>query len=335
MTQTMIIAEIAQAHDGSLGTAHAYIDAVANAGADVIKFQTHIADAESTPGEPWRVKFSPQDDTRYEYWKRMEFSEEQWSGLKQHADDRDLLFVSSAFSNEAVDLLSRIGVYAWKIASGETNNLPLLSQMAAHKRPFWISTGMSTWSEIDKAVQVTKDLGIPVSVLQCTSKYPTAAQDIGLNVISQFKERYTYCGVGLSDHSGTIFAGLAAAALNIDLLEVHVTLSREAFGPDVTSSITLDELKQLVQGVRYVDMLHDNPVDKNQMAVDLQQMRDLFNKSIVTSQDLVAGTVLTDAHLSVKKPGTGIPAAEFENIIGRKLKVDVKKDALLQLDYLV
>ena len=114
-----IVAEMAQAHDGSLGTAHAYIDAIAKAGADAIKFQTHIAAAESTPSEPWRVKFSPQDATRYDYWKRMEFTEKQWHGLKKHADERGLKFLSSPFSVEAVELLTRVGVAAWKVASGE------------------------------------------------------------------------------------------------------------------------------------------------------------------------------------------------------------------------
>src|SRR5438132_6125934 len=121
----LIVGEIAQAHDGSLGVAHAFIDAIANAGADAVKFQTHIAAAESTPSEPWRVKFSTQDETRYDYWKRMEFTEPQWLGLKQHADERGLLFLSSPFSLEAVELLQRIGITSWKVASGELSNLPM------------------------------------------------------------------------------------------------------------------------------------------------------------------------------------------------------------------
>src|SRR5215813_8683238 len=112
--QTTVIAEVAQAHDGSLGTAHAYIDAIARAGADAVKFQTHIAAAESTPGEPWRVKFSPQDATRYDYWKRMEFTEAQWQGLADHARQAGLIFLSTPFSFEAVELLDRLGMPAWK-----------------------------------------------------------------------------------------------------------------------------------------------------------------------------------------------------------------------------
>src|SRR5437588_3184068 len=137
----LIVAEVAQAHDGSLGTAHAYIDAAAAAAADAVKFQTHIAAAESTPAEPWRVKFSPQDSSRYQYWQRMQFTREQWAGLKDHAVGRGLEFLSSPFSVEAADLLDRIGVPAWKLASGEFNNLPLLERILATRLPVFVSTG--------------------------------------------------------------------------------------------------------------------------------------------------------------------------------------------------
>src|SRR5688500_1354690 len=140
----LIIGEVAQAHDGSLGMAHAFIDAIAAAGADAVKFQTHIAAAESTLQEPWRVKFSRQDTTRHAYWKRMEFTEEQWVGLREHAHDRGLEFLSSPFSSEAVSLLARVGVAAWKIASGEVSNLALLEQIAATRLPVFLSSGMSS-----------------------------------------------------------------------------------------------------------------------------------------------------------------------------------------------
>src|SRR4051794_24330868 len=126
-SRCLIIGEVAQAHDGSLGMAHAFIDAVANAGADAVKFQTHIAAAESTPAEPWRARFSYQDQTRYDYWRRMEFTEKQWVGLKRHADERQLLFLSSPFSIEAVELLWRVGLAGWKVASGEISNSPMLA----------------------------------------------------------------------------------------------------------------------------------------------------------------------------------------------------------------
>src|SRR5215210_2510656 len=145
----LVIGEVAQAHDGSLGLAHAFIDAIADAGADAVKFQTHIAAAESTEREQWRVKFSQQDTTRYDYWKRMEFSEYEWLGLRQHADNRGLLFLSSPFSIEAIALLERVGVAAWKIASGEASNAAMLGRMLQNRLPMILSTGMSTLSEID------------------------------------------------------------------------------------------------------------------------------------------------------------------------------------------
>lgn len=327
----MIVGEVAQAHDGSLGMAHAYIDAIANAGADAVKFQTHIAAAESTPQEAWRVKFSQQDATRYDYWKRMEFTEDQWLGLKEHAKERGLEFLSSPFSIEAFELLTRVGVAAWKIASGEVSNTLMFERMVATGLPIILSTGMSSLQEIDSAVERVKAKGLPLTVLQCTSAYPCPPEKIGLNVIPFFRDRYG-CNVGLSDHSGTIYPGLAAATLGIDVLETHVTLSREMFGPDVAASVTTTELLQLVQGFRYIEKINSNPVSKDAMAVETTPLRELFTKSIVARIDLPAGTVLQQEHLSLKKPGTGIPAANLKDLVNRTLKRPVAADALLSWD---
>jgi N,N'-diacetyllegionaminate synthase len=325
----LIIGEVAQAHDGSLGLAHAYIDAIGNAGADAVKFQTHIAAAESTPNEPWRVKFSQQDTTRYDYWKRMEFSEEQWHGLKKHAVDRGLKFLSSPFSAEAVELLTRVGVAAWKVASGEVSNKQILDRMIATGLPIFLSTGMSPLSEIDAAVQKVQSSGLPVTVLQCTSAYPCPPEKVGLNLIPFFRERYR-CGIGLSDHSGTIYAGLAAATLGIDVLEVHVTLSREMFGPDVAASLTTTELNQLVDGIRFIEQMNAHPLDKDALVSEMKPVRDLFTKSIVARVDLPAGTVLQEKHLTLKKPGTGIPASRLMTLIGQTLRCPVKADQVLK-----
>jgi N-acetylneuraminate synthase len=325
----LVIAEVAQAHDGSLGMAHAYIDAVASAGADAVKFQTHIAAAESTPAERWRIKFSLQDNSRYDYWRRMEFSEEQWHGLKRHAHDRGLKFLSSPFSVQAVELLTRVGVVAWKVASGEINNSPMFDQMAATGLPVLLSTGMSPLSEIDAAVERVKAYGLPLTVLQSTSVYPCPPEKVGLNLIPFFRDRYD-CGTGLSDHSGTIYAGLAASTLGIDALEVHVTLSREMFGPDVAASVTTSEFRQLVEGVRFIEKMTANPIDKDAAAMDMAPVRELFMKSIVTRRNLTAGTILCAEHLTTKKPGTGIPAICLPEVIGRVLSCDLKADQFLK-----
>lgn len=314
----LIIGEVAQSHDGSLGMAHAFIDAIANAGADAVKFQTHIASAESTPQEPWRVKFSKQDDSRYDYWKRMEFTKEQWRGLAAHARERGLLFLSSPFSPEAVDLLVEVGVPAWKIASGEVNNRQLLERILQTQLPVFLSTGMSDIEEIDGAVKQVKDAGVELMILQCTTAYPCPPEKIGLNMIPFLRKRYK-CAVGLSDHSGTIYAGLAATALGIEALEVHVAFSREMFGPDVPASVTTSELKQLADGVRFIEKMRSNPVDKDAFAAEAAPLRKLFNKSIVASMDLPEGTILEENHLSLKKPGTGLPAEKLSALIGNRL----------------
>ncbi len=329
----MIVAEVAQSHEGSLGMAHAFIDAIADAGADAVKFQTHIASAESTPHEPWRIKFSQQDETRYDYWKRMEFSEAQWQGLRSHALKVGLQFLSTPFSVEAFEMLKRVGVAAWKVASGETANTPMLDLMIQTGLPIILSTGMSSLGEIDNAVKQVKEKGAPLAVLQCTTAYPCPPEKVGLNLIPEFRERYD-CFVGLSDHSGLIYPGLAAATLGIEILEVHVALSREMFGPDVAASITSEELRQLVDGVRFIERMKKNPVDKNASSQELFELRRAFTKSVVARIDLQAGTVLQAEHLAIKKPGTGIPATRLPELIGRRLKQQIAKDELLSEDKL-
>ena len=329
----LVIGEVAQAHDGSLGTAHAYVDAIARSGANAVKFQTHIAAAESTPQEPWRVRFSYQDASRYDYWKRMEFTEDQWLGLKRHAEEKGLEFLSSPFSIEAARMLQRIGMKSWKVASGEVANSQLFGYMVETRLPMMLSTGMSSIDEIDAAVARVQAAGIPLAVMQCTSAYPCPPEKIGLNMLQTFRERYG-CAVGLSDHSGTIFPALAAATLGAEVVEVHVTFSRECFGPDVASSVTTSELKTLAEGVRFSERMRTSAVDKNAMADEMAPLRNLFTKSIVAEVDLPSGAVLTAEALSVKKPGTGIPANRLPSMIGRRLRRPLAAGEMLSESHL-
>ena len=323
-----VIGEVALTHDGSLGLAHAFIDALAAAGADAVKFQTHIAAAESTPSEPFRVKFSRQDASRYDYWKRMEFTEEQWRGLAAHCAERQVLFVSSPFSLEAVDLLQRIGQPLWKIASGEVSNTALLDRVLDTGSPVLLSTGMSPLAETDAAVARVKARGVEVGVLQCTTAYPCPPERIGLNLIPIYRERYG-CWVGLSDHSGTIYPGLAGVATGMDVLELHVTLSREMFGPDVIASITTTELRQLVDGIRFIERMRANPLDKDASARDTDPLRRLFTRSVVARHALARGTVLSADDLAIKKPGTGLPPDRLPDLLGKRLARAVTEDQLL------
>ncbi len=329
-----VIAEVAQAHDGSLGTAHAFIDAAAAAGADAIKFQTHIAHAESTREEPWRVRFSPQDETRYEYWHRMEFTAEQWQGLKDHASDKELAFLSSPFSIEAFHLLSRVGVAAWKVASGEVGTFSLLDPMIQSGIPVLLSTGMSSLADIDAAVERVKTGGASVGVMQCTSAYPTPPEKVGLNLIPELRSRYGV-PIGLSDHSGTVAAGLGAVALGAEIVEVHVTFSKRAFGPDVSSSLTFEELALLCDGVAFLETARNHPVNKDEMARDLSPMRALFTKSVAMLRTRAEGHVLVLDDLGPRKPGGGIPSARIPTLIGRRLARDVIEGTLLSEDDLV
>ena len=326
-----IIAEVGLAHDGSLGYAHAFIDEIARGGADAVKCQTHLAAAESTAAEPFRVKFSRQDATRYDYWKRIEFTESQWQGLADHARDSGLMFLSSPFSEEAVAMLSRIGMPMWKIASGEIGNLSLLDRMIATRKPILLSSGMSDMRELDRSVERVTAAKLPLAVMQCTTAYPCPPERVGLNMMQVFRDRYG-CFVGLSDHSGTIYPAIAAATLGADVVEVHVTMSRGMFGPDVPASVTMEELRQLVDGVRFVERMRANPVEKDAIAAEMAPLRDIFTKSLVARTLLPAGTVLAEAHVAMKKPGTGIPAASLPDILGRTLRRNIQADEQLRLD---
>lgn len=324
----LIVGEVAQAHDGSLGLAHGFIDAIHAAGADAVKFQTHLAAAESTCAEPWRVKFSPQDESRYAYWKRMEFTRDQWRELKRHADEKGLLFLSSPFSMEAVELLTFVGVAAWKIASGEIGSSMMFDRMAATGLPMFLSTGMSSSQEIDRAVSKIRKRHLPLVVMQCTTAYPCPPEKVGLNLLTVFRERYQ-SPVGLSDHSGTVYPGLAAVPLGISVLEVHVTLSREMYGPDVAASVTSAELKQLVDGVRFLEQAKAHPVDKDRLASELQPLRRTFGKSIVARVALAPGTTLREEHVALKKPGEGLSEDQLPRVLNRKLRVALAADSLI------
>jgi N-acetylneuraminate synthase len=323
-----IIAEVAQSHDGSLGIAHSFIDAAADAGADAIKFQTHIAAAESTVDEPFRVPFSYVDRSRYDYWKRMEFSADQWAGLLDHARRRGILFLSSVFSIEAVDLLERIGVPAWKLGAGEFTNFELLAAILPSRLPILLSTGMSTWEEIAAVDRFIKAREVPFALLQCTSKYPAPLKDVGLNVIREFARRFRV-PAGLSDHSGVVYPALAAMAQAANIIEVHVTFHRGMYGPDVPASIRFEDLRLLADARDAFHEMMSRPVDKDRNAAELEPMRSIFRKSLALKMDRPKGTRLTREMLTLKKPGTGIPAADIERCIGRVLAADVPASRLL------
>ena len=318
------IAEIGQAHDGSLGMVHAYIDAISKTGVNIIKFQTHIAEAESSIHEPFRIKFSKQDKTRFDYWKRMGFSLPQWKEIKDHCDEVGLEFMSSPFSNAAVDLLEEVGVKRYKIGSGEVNNFLLLERICQTGKPIIISSGMSSLEELDETVAFLKRRNADFSILQCTTSYPTKPENYGLNVIKDLRERYGVT-VGFSDHSARIETCVAATALGAEILEFHAVFNREMFGPDASSSLEMEEIKELVTAVKNVSKALENPVDKGDNS-NYRELKNIFEKSLALNKDLPKGHQITFNDLEAKKPkGFGIDASQFENVIGKILKNDKKQ----------
>ena len=317
----MLIAEIGQAHDGSLGVAHSYIDALANTGIDAIKWQTHIAEAESSLEEPFRVKFSYEDITRFDYWKRMEFTKEQWAGLKNHCERVGLEFISSPFSNAAVDLLEDIGVKRYKVGSGEISNLLLLERIAQTGKPVILSSGMSSFDELDEAFNFLSSR-IEVSIMQCFTAYPTKPSQWGLDVISQMKQRYQ-TKIGFSDHSGEITACIAATALGADFLEFHVVFDKQIFGPDAIASLTINEVKQLANSVKDIRAALLSPTTKI-VPDNLIEVKKMFGKSLAVNKALTKGHKLNFLDLEAKKPSEkGISAIDFEFVIGKILKRDM------------
>lgn len=323
-----VIAEIAQAHDGSLGFAHSFIDLAADCGADAVKFQTHIAQAESTYDEPFRVPFSYEDATRFDYWRRMEFEPTQWEGLARHAGERGLVFLSSAFSVEAVELLRSLGVPAWKVASGEVRNAELLSAMVAGGEPILLSSGMSDFQQLDRTVSFLRDRDVSIAVLQCTTKYPTPFADVGLNVLDELRQRYGV-PVGLSDHTGSIFPALSAMARGADLIEVHLRFHRSQFGPDTVASLDPADLRRICKGRDAIFEMLRNPVEKSAMARELRDTAALFDRSLALRDDTPAGAVLEASMLTGKKPAGGIPYPRLEEFVGRRLARDVPATRLL------
>ncbi|MES2779030.1 MAG: N-acetylneuraminate synthase family protein [Bacteroidota bacterium] len=331
MKSIFIIAEIAQAHEGSLGIAHSYIDALAACGVDAVKFQTHIAEAESSSFEQFRVPFSYEDTSRFNYWKRMEFTPEQWAGLKQHCEEKGVEFISSPFSVAAVSLLEKIGVQKYKIGSGELTNYLMLDAIAKTGKPMILSSGMSDWKELDETIQFLKPYGNKLSLMQCTTAYPTLPEQWGLSVIGQMKERY-HLPVGFSDHSGDIIAPLAAVGAGAEIIEFHSVFDHKMFGPDATASLNMNQIQSLVTAIRKLTIALNTEPDK-QHNDTFRELKTLFGKSLALNKPLRTGAQIQLEDLESKKPGDkGIPAKEYASVVGKTLRVDKQQWDFLQTE---
>jgi N,N'-diacetyllegionaminate synthase len=320
-----VIAEAGMNHDGSLGNAIRLAEVAAECGADGIKFQLHDASAETTRDAPSPPYF--QHESRWEYFERTAFTDDQWAGLKAACDAAGIEFLCSVFSLEAVDRLERVGVARYKVGSGEVTNVDLIRRVAATGKPVLLTSGMSSWAELDRAVEAA---GSDVTVLQCTSAYPTLPEQVGLNVLAELRDRYAK-PVGFSDHTVGNYAAFAAVALGAVVVEKHFALSKELYGPDAALSMEPDDLEDLVEGIRDIEAMLASPVDKDDLE-PFGEMKRVFEKSVVSVSNIPAGATIAREMLAAKKPGTGIPAARIAEVVGRTARADIAADTVLTED---
>jgi len=323
-----IIAEVGSVHDGSFGNAMKLIDLAATCGADAVKFQTHIAAAETLKGAPMPPYFK--GEPRFEYFERTGFSPAQWRALREHAEQAGLKFISSAFSIEAVELLHAVGVDGYKVPSGEVTNLPMLEALGRKRKQVLLSSGMSNWSELDAAVETLRKHHDNIIVLQCTSMYPTPDVHVGLNVIGEMAVRYRL-PVGFSDHTLDNFAAFAAVTLGAGVVEKHLTFSRKMYGSDAANAAEPEQFADLVRGIRAIAAMRANPVDKDDLA-PYRDMKRIFEKSVVSVVEIAEGTTITADMIALKKPGGGIPPARLPEILGKRAARAIPVDRLLSTD---
>jgi N,N'-diacetyllegionaminate synthase len=320
----LVIAEIGNNHDGSVRQAERLIEAAAEAGADAVKLQTHIAEAEMLPSTPTPPHF---DEPRWDFTKRMELSRDDHVRLKTFAEERDLVFFSSPFSVEAVALLEEVGVPAYKVASGEVTNPPLVEAVAATGKPVLLSSGMSGMEDVERAASILLAAGSELLVMQCTSNYPCPPELVNLRAMVAMGERL---GVpyGLSDHTPDIYTAIAAVALGAVAVEKHFTLSKRLYGPDHHASLVPEELARLVDGVRQVEAAMGDGLKERDPSLD--PARATFEKSVVARVEIPEGATLEAEMLTTKRPGNGIPALRLTELIGRRAARTLEADHQLE-----
>ena len=321
----LLIAEIGSTHDGSAGIARNSIAVAASCGATAVKFQTHIPQFETTRDAPAPPFFK--HEPRFEYFQRTGFSRDVWRQLVESAHEVGIALISSPFSIEAVAILEEAGIDQYKVASGEVTNLPLLRAIASTGKPVILSSGMSPWSELDAAVEALAAARGRLSLLQCTSMYPCPYDRVGLNVITEMRARYGL-PIGLSDHTTTNYASFAAAALGANVIEKHFTLSRHLYGSDAANSIEPTEFRDLAEGIRAIEAMRAATVDKDRID-ELNDMRRIFQKSLVAAVDIPKGALIAASMLAIKKPGTGLAPARLSEIVGRRTRRPIAADTVL------
>ena len=321
-----VIAEIGSVHDGSYGNSKKLIDLAKNCGADIVKFQYHIAEFESMKNAVSPSYFN--DEKRFDYFKRTSFTLTQWKGLVDYSKQKKIEFLCSVFSIEAFKNLLSLGVKSFKIPSGEVTNLPLLEEISRYKKiRIFLSTGMSNMSEIEKAYNILKRNSL--IIMQCTSLYPCPNNMVGINVIDEFKKKFKNCQIGFSDHTMDNVSALLAASKGANYFEKHITFSRQMYGSDAKFASEPEDFKIYCKSIKQANSILSSKVNKNNLKPFIS-MRKIFQKSIIYAQNLNKNEKIKLNNIKFLKPDTGISANKYKSVLGKKLKKNVKRNAFLK-----
>jgi len=325
-----IIAEAGVNHNGDINLAKRLIDVAVDAAADAVKFQTFKADkivCQSAEKAEYQKLTTQGNESQYQMLKKLELLESDFKELKDYAEKNNILFLSSPFDPESVDLLDSIGVPLFKIASGEITNLPFLKYIAKKKKPVILSTGMATLEEIKEALDTLKNENLEsIILLHCITSYPAKVQDANLRVLETLRSSFML-PVGLSDHTLGINVAIAARALNACVIEKHFTLDKNLPGPDHKASLEPAELKSLVEAIREVELALGNGIKKPTQ--EEEKIKDFARKKIVAEIDILKNTVITPEMVSIKRTGTGegLLPKYLNDILGRKTLFDIKANS--------
>jgi sialic acid synthase SpsE len=322
----LVIAEIGINHGGSLEVAKNMVTLAAKAGAECVKHQTHFIDDEMT--EEAKTIFPPNADVSiWEVMERCALSAEDERALKAHAEGLGMIYISTPFSRKAANFLAEIDVPAFKIGSGEADNLPLIRHIARFGKPIIMSTGMQSISSIARSVQILRDSGVPFALLECTNLYPSPPEIVSLAGVTELRRAFPDAVIGFSDHSIGPDMALASVAIGASILERHFTDSRYRAGPDISCSMDPAELRHLIDRSREIHIAARNPKGRSTREEAVYRFA---RGSIVADRDLHAGEIINESSIWPRRPGSGeIAADQFDTLIGRRLNRDILRNTQL------
>ena len=336
--KTFIIAEAGVNHNGSLDTALKMVDAAVAAGVDAVKFQTFKAEkiiAAYAPKADYQQQTTGTGESQLEMVRKLELDESAHERLFRYCKDKGILFLSSPFDLESLDLLNRLGMHIFKIPSGEITNLPYLRKLGALNKKLIMSTGMADLGEIEDALVVLMKAGTKpedITVLHCNTEYPTPFEDVNLRAMVSIKAAFPGIQVGYSDHTLGIEVPIAAVALGARVIEKHFTLNRNLEGPDHQASLEPDELKSMITAIRNIEKAMGDSIKKPSPS-ELKN-KGIVRKSVVAARDIQKGEILSLDNTSVKRPGTGISPMHWDEVIGKTVDRDFKTDEFILFEAL-